>query len=217
MDWSPLWLSLRVAGWATVGSVALGLPISLLLARRGLPARPLWEGAASLPLVLPPTVLGYALLVALGRRSLPGQWYEHLTGHPLVFSWQGAVVATCIASLPLFIGNARVALAAVDPDVVAAARTDGAGGWAVLRHIFLPLARPGLVAGTTLAFARALGDFGATLMVAGDTPGVTQTMPLAIYDALQYGDMRTVQVFVLVSTLICLTVCVLAARLSPRH
>ena len=215
MDWSPLWLSLRVAGWATVLSVALGLPISLLLVRARLPGRSLWEGVANLPLVLPPTVLGYALLVALGRRSAPGRWYEHLTGHPLVFSWQGAVVATCVASLPLFIGNARVALAGIDPAVVEAARTDGAGGWVVFRHILVPLARPGLVAGTTLAFARALGDFGATLMVAGDTPHVTQTMPLAIYDALQNGDTRTVQVFVAVATLICLAVCVLAARLSP--
>lgn len=217
MDWSPLWLSLRVAGWATVLSVALGLPISLWLARARLPGRAVWEGVANLPLVLPPTVLGYALLVALGRRSAPGQWYEHLTGHPLVFSWQGAVVATCIVSLPLFIGNARVALANVDADVIGAARTDGASGWAVFAHVFLPLARPGLIAGTTLAFARALGDFGATLMVAGDTPHVTQTMPLAIYDALQNGDMGTVRLFVFISTVICITVCVLAAFLSPRH
>ncbi len=195
MDWSPLWLSLRVAGWATVLSVALGLPISLLLARARLPGRPLWEGVASLPLVLPPTVLGYAILVALGRRSAPGRWYEHLTGHPLVFSWQGAVVATCVASLPLFIGSARVALAAVDPDVVGAARADGADGWTVFRRILLPLARPGLVAGATLAFARALGDFGATLMVAGDTPGQTQTMPLALYDAVLSSDTHTAALF----------------------
>ena len=217
MDWSPLWLSLRVAGWATVLSVLIGLPISLLLARLRLPGRALWEGVASLLLVLPPTVLGYAILVALGRRSVPGQWYEHLTGHPLVFSWQGAVVATCIASLPLFIGNARVALAGVDQSVIEAARSDGAGGWTVFLHILLPLARPGLVAGTTLAFARALGDFGATLMVAGDTPHATQTMPLAIYDALQNGEAGPVRIFVLLSTLICLAVCILAARLSARH
>lgn len=216
MDWSPLWLSLKVAGWATVFSVGLGLPISLLLARVRLPGRALWEGTANLPLVLPPTVLGYGLLVALGKQSVLGQWYQHLTGQPLVFTWQGAVVATCLASLPLFIGNARVALAAVDPDVVSAARTDGAGGSAVLRYILLPLARPGLIAGTTLAFARALGDFGATLMIAGDTPGQTQTMPLAIYDALQTDDLGVVRLFVLISVVLCLTVCVLAARLSSR-
>jgi molybdate transport system permease protein len=216
MDWSPLWLSLRVAGWATVFSVLLGMPLALLLARARLPGRPVWEGVANLPLVLPPTVLGYAILVALGRRSAPGQWYEHLTGHPLVFSWQGAVVATCIASLPLFVANARVALAGIDPDILGAARADGAGSGTIFWRILLPLARPGLIAGTTLAFARSLGDFGATLMVAGDTPHVTQTMPLAIYDALQNGDTGTVRVFVLLSTLICLVVCVLAARLAVR-
>lgn len=217
MDWDPLWLSLKVAGWATVFSVALGLPISLLLARVRLPGRAFWEGLANLPLVLPPTVLGYALLVALGKRSALGQFYEHLTGQSLVFTWQGAVVAACIASLPMFIGNARVALAAVDADVVGAARTDGANGWAVLRHILIPLARPGLVAGTTLAFARALGDFGATLMVAGDTPHQTQTMPLAIYDALQTDDLALVRLFVFISVFLCLTVCVLAAKLASRY
>ncbi|MDQ2687508.1 MAG: molybdate ABC transporter permease subunit [Armatimonadota bacterium] len=216
MDWYPLWLSLKVAGWATVFSVLLGLPLSLLLARVRLPGRAFWEGVANLPLVLPPTVLGYALLVALGKRSALGQFYEHLTGQSLVFTWQGAVVAACVASLPLFIGNARVALSTVDADVVGAARTDGANGWAVLRHIVIPLARSGLVAGTTLAFARALGDFGATLMVAGDTPHQTQTMPLAIYDALQTDDLALVRLFVLISVAICLTVCVLAARLSSR-
>lgn len=211
-----MWLSLKVAGWATVLSVALGLPIALLLARARLPGRAFWEGIANLPLVLPPTVLGYALLVALGKRSALGHIYETLTGQPLVFSWQGAVVAACVASLPLFIGNARVALAAVDADVVGAARTDGANGWAVLRYVLLPLARPGLVAGTTLAFARALGDFGATLMVAGDTPHQTQTMSLAIYDALQNDDLPLVRLFVLISVAVCLLVCVLAARLSRR-
>lgn len=217
MDWSPFWLSLRVASCATILSILIGLPIAMLLARVRLPAHALWEGVANLPLVLPPTVLGYAILVELGRRSLPGKLYEHITGQPLVFTWQGAVVATCIASLPLFIGNARVALAGIDGDIVGAARTDGASGWTIFLRILLPLARPGLIAGTTLAFARALGDFGATLMVAGDTPHETQTMPLAIYDALQNGDMETVKLFVVLSTAICLVVCIAAARLSRHH
>lgn len=213
MDWSPLWLSLRVAGWATVGSVGLGLPLAYLLGRGRFPGRSLLEGIALLPLVLPPTVLGYALLVGLGRRSPVGAWLDRIH-HPLVFTWQGAVVAACVASLPLFVTQARVALGAVDPDVLAAARTDGAGLWQTLRLILLPLARPGLVAGATLAFARALGDFGATLMVAGDTPGQTQTMPLAIYDAVLTGDTHTAAVFAALSAALCLTVCVLAARLG---
>ena len=216
MDWSPLWLSLRVAGWATVFSVLLGLLIALPLSRRRLPGRSLWEALTILPLVLPPTVLGYALLVGLGRASVVGHWYHRWTGHDLAFTWQGAVVAAILPSLPLFIGNARVALAAVDGDVISAARTDGASGGAVLRHILLPLARPGLIAGATLAFARALGDFGATYMFAGDTPGVTQTMPLALYDAWQYGDPHTATVFALIAAALCLAVCLLAARLAPR-
>lgn len=198
-------------------SILLGLPIAMLLARVRLPAHSLWEGVANLPLVLLPTVLGYAILVEFGRRSILGKWYEHLTGQPLVFTWQGAVLATCIASLPLFIGNARVALAAVDMDVVDAARSDGASAWTIFLRILVPLARPGLIAGATLAFARALGDFGATLMVVGDTPHETQTMPLAIYDALQNGDMGTVRIFVLLSTVICLAVCISASRLSGRR
>ena len=142
MDWSPLWLSLRVAGWATVFSVLLGLLIALPLSRRRLPGRSVWEALTILPLVLPPTVLGYALLVGLGRASVVGHWYHRCFGHDLAFTWQGAVVAAAIPSLPLFIANARVALASVDPDVVSAARTDGASGWAVFRHILLPLPDP---------------------------------------------------------------------------
>jgi molybdate transport system permease protein len=215
MDWAPLWLSLRVAGWATALSVTLGLPLAYLLARVRFPGRSLLEGVALLPLVLPPTVLGYALLVGLGSRGRLGQWLTR-AHHPLIFTWQGAAVAACAASLPLFVIQARVALEYIDPDVVAAARTDGAGFWAIARFVLLPLARPGLVAGTTLAFARALGDFGATLMVAGDTPGQTQTVPLALYDAVQAGDTHTAGVFAAVSAALCLTVCVLAARLVRR-
>ncbi len=213
MDWSPLWLSLKVASWATVFSVLLGLPLAYLLGRKRFPGRTLLEGIALLPLVLPPSVMGYALLVALGKRGPIGQWLDHVH-HPLIFTWQGAVVAACVVSLPLFVTQARVALAAVDADVLGAARTDGAGFWQTGRYILLPLARPGLIAGVTLAFARALGDFGATLMVAGDTPGQTQTMPLAIYDAVLSGDAHTAAVFAALSAALCLTVCVLASRLG---
>ena len=213
LDWSPLWLSLKVAGWATVFSILLGLPFAYLLARGRFPGRGLLEGVSLLPLVLPPTVLGYALLVGLGQRSPIGQWLKHIH-HPLVFTWQGAALAACIASLPLFVTQARVAFAAIDADIVGAARMDGANFPSLFRHIFVPLARPGLIAGTTLAFARALGDFGATLMVAGDTPGQTQTMPLAIYDAVLAGDTHTAGVFTVISAALCLSVCTLAARLG---
>jgi len=214
LDWSPLWLSLKVAGWATVFSVGIGLLIAYPLARRRFLGRGLLDGLTNLPLVLPPTVLGYALLVGLGRQSVVGQAYERVFGQTLVFTWQGAVVASCLSSLPLFVSHARVALGAVDSDLVDAARLDGAGFWGVLRGILLPLARPGLIAGTTLAFARALGEFGATLMFAGDTPGLTRTLPLAVYAALQDNDLHTVRVFGGLSVLLCLAVCLLASRLG---
>jgi molybdate transport system permease protein len=168
---------------------------------------------ALLPLVLPPTVLGYALLVGLGQRGPVGRRLMAMH-HPLVFTWQGAALAASVAALPLFVTQARVSLAAIDPDIIGAARTDGASFACLLRDIYLPLARPGLLAGITLAFARALGDFGATLMVAGDTPGQTQTMPIAIYDAVLSGDTHTAAVFTAISVSLCLTVCVLAARLG---
>ncbi len=213
LDWSPLWISLKVAGWATVFSVLFGLPLAYGLAKARFWGHGVLEGVALLPLVLPPTVLGYALLVGLGSRGPLGRWLTEVH-HPLVFTWQGAVIAACIASLPLFVTQARVAFAAVDADVVGAARTDGASFASIFRHIYLPLARPGLIAGTTLAFARALGDFGATLMVASDTPGQTQTMPIAIYDAVLSGDTHTAAVFTAISISLCLTVCTLAARLG---
>lgn len=212
---APLFLSLKVAGWATVFSIALGLLIAYPLTQRRFWGRDVLVGLANLPLVLPPTVLGYALLVGLGRRSPVGRAWEHVWGQPLVFTWQGAVAAACVASLPLFVGYGRVALAGVSRDVLDAARTDGAGQWGVARFILLPLALPGLAAGASLSFARALGDFGATLMVAGDTPGVTQTMPLAVYDAVLTGDARAVQVFVTLSVALCIAVCALSARLAP--
>lgn len=210
-DWSPLWISLKVAGWATLLSVLFGLPLAYGLARTRFWGRGFLESLALLPLVLPPTVLGYALLVGLGSRGLVGQWLKSV-GHPLVFTWQGAALAASLAGLPLFVSQARVSLAAIDPDIVGAARNDGAGFFALCRFILLPLARPGLLAGTTLAFARALGDFGATLMVAGDTPGQTQTLSLAIYDAVQAGDTHTAAVFTVLSISLCLTLCTLAAR-----
>jgi len=213
LDWSPLWISLKVAGWATVFSVLFGLPLAYGLAKARFWGHGVLEGVALLPLVLPPTVLGYALLVGLGSRGPLGRWLTEVH-HPLVFTWQGAVIAACIASLPLFVTQARVAFAAVDADVVGAARTDGASFASIFRHIYLPLARPGLIAGTTLAFARALGDFGATLMVASDTPGQTQTMPIAIYNAVLSGDTHTAAVFTAISISLCLTVCTLAARLG---
>lgn len=219
MDWSPLFLSLRVASCATLLSLLFGLPVGYLLARRRILGKPLWEGLTLLPLVLPPTVLGYYLLVTLSKVSPLGRAYHALTGADLnlVFTWQGAALAASVVSFPLLARTAQAAFADVDAELLAAARVEGASELQTFRHILLPLARRGLVAGTGLAFARALGDFGATLMVAGDIPGVTRTMPLAVYDAVYAGEDRTALLFVLLLSAVCLLFSLAASFLSARR
>jgi molybdate transport system permease protein len=187
-DLSPLWLSLQVATGATTLIVLVGLPTAWCMARLRFPGKGLLAGLLVLPLVLPPTVLGYVLLQILSRRAWLGGLLERWFGLVLVFHWSGAVVASAIAAFPLFLLPARSALEAVDPALEDAARLLGRSELAVFRSITLPLAWRGLAAGAVLAFARALGDFGATLMVAGNIPGLTQTASLAIYDAVQAGD-----------------------------
>ena len=187
LDLFPLWLSLRVAALATVFVVAAGVALAWLLARKQFFGREALDALVSLPLVLPPTVLGYYLLVVLGRGGPVGRAYEALTGGQLVFTWRGAVVAAAAGALPLMVKTARASFAAVDPQLEDAARTLGQTEWQVFRRVTLPLAARGVAAGAMLAFARALGDFGATLMVAGNIPGRTQTAAIAIYDATQAG------------------------------
>jgi molybdate transport system permease protein len=165
----------------------VGIAIAALLAHPRVPGRDLLDALATAPMVMPPTVLGYYVLVALGRGSAVGRAYEALTGSSIVFTRTGAVVAAALGSLPLVVKSARAALEAVDPTLVRAARTLGAGPVRAFFTIHLPLAARGVVAGIMLGFARALGDFGVTLMVAGDIPGETQTAALAIYDAIQAG------------------------------
>jgi len=187
-DLGPFWLSLRVASLATVLIVAVGLPAALVLARARFHGKALIAGILVLPLVLPPTVLGYYLLQVLGRRSILGFWLEHTLGVTLVFHWSGAVIASAVAAFPLFLLPARGAFEAIDPALEDVARLLGRGEISVFLAVTLPLAWRGLAAGIVLAFARALGDFGATLMVAGNIPGLTQTAALAIYDAVQVND-----------------------------
>jgi molybdate transport system permease protein len=187
-DLGPFWLSLRVAALATVVIVAAGMPIALLLARTRFPGKGLVAGILVLPLVLPPTVLGFYLLQIFGRRAPVGHWLEQTLGVAIVFHWTGAVVASAVAAFPLFLLPARGAFEAIDPALEDVARLLGRGEWSVFAAVTFPLAWRGLAAGMVLAFARALGDFGATLMVAGNIPGLTQTAALAIYDAVQVGD-----------------------------
>jgi molybdate transport system permease protein len=187
MSLSPLVLSFEVAALATLVAGLLGVALATLLARGRFAGRDLLDVLVTAPMVLPPTVLGYFVLVALGRRSPVGRLFESLTGSSIVFTRTGAVIAAAVGSLPLIVKGARAALEGVDERLVLAARTLGAGPLRAYFTVHLPLAAPGVVAATMLGFARALGDFGVTLMVAGSIPGVTRTASLAIYDAIEAG------------------------------
>lgn len=200
VDLFPLWLSLRVAAVATILTLLVGLPLAWLLARVRFRGRELLSAAVLLPLVLPPTVLGYYLLLVLGRQGPVGRLLEATLGVSLVFTWYAAVVASCVVSLPLLVRSAQAAFEGIDPKLENAARTLGRSEISLFLTVTVPLAWKGILAGTVLAFARALGEFGATLMVAGNIPGSTQTMPIAIYDAVQAGNTELAGLLVLVIT-----------------
>ncbi|MFC0401330.1 molybdate ABC transporter permease subunit [Paraburkholderia rhizosphaerae] len=214
--WVPLLLSLKVAGWATVLNFIFGVAAGLGLSRWRSGARDVVDSLLTLPLVMPPTVLGYYLLVLLGRRGVVGGWLDRF-GIQLVFTWQGAVIASMVVAFPLVLKSARAAFESVDPQLERAARTLGIGETAIFFRVTLPLAMRGILAGTLLAFARALGEFGATLMIAGNLPGRTQTLSVAVYAAVQAGDDRTANLLVLVTSVTCVAILLLAGRLVPQH
>jgi molybdate transport system permease protein len=189
MDWSPLWISLATSIVATLITLVVGVATAAWRRRQRGPVAVLVDSLFLLPLVLPPTVVGFLLLVIFGRRSPIGELLARLDA-TIVFSWPATVIAAATVSFPLMYLTARAALEQVDPTLAEAARTLGASESRVVREILLPLAWPGILAGTVLAFARALGEFGATLMIAGDIPGRTETIPLAIYFAVESGDMQ---------------------------
>ncbi len=189
MDLAPVWLSLKVTAAATVLTLLVGLPLALVLARARFPGRDILEAAVVLPLVLPPTVLGYYLLVLIGSRGPVGRALGRL-GIELAFTWRAAVLAACVGSVALLVKAAQAGFESVDRRLEQAARTLGRSEWGIFWSVTLPLAWRSVLAGTVLAFCRALGDFGITLMVAGSIPGVTQTMPLAIYDYVQANRME---------------------------
>jgi molybdate transport system permease protein len=211
--WYPLGLSFAIASLATALALLLGVPLAALLARRRFWGRDLLDAAICLPLVLPPTVLGYYLLVLLARHSPLGRLFESLFGLPLTFTPAGAVVAALVHALPAMSKAARAALEDVDPLLLRAAASLGAGELRQLWTISLPLCRRQLLAAGLLGFARALGDFGVTLMVAGDIPGYTQTASLAIYDAVQAGQRQSALGLVAVLSLISLAVLYLGNQL----
>ncbi|NUO88070.1 MAG: molybdate ABC transporter permease subunit [Cupriavidus sp.] len=212
--WVPLLLSLKVAGWATALNAVLGVGAAWALARWRSPLRDVVDAVLTLPLVLPPTVLGYYLLVLVGRRGVFGEWLARL-GIELVFTWQGAVLASTIVAFPLVLKSARAAFEGVDHQLENAARVLGVSEAGIFFRVTLPLAARGIIAGVLLAFARALGEFGATLMIAGNLPGRTQTLSVAIYEAVQAGDDNTANLLVLVTSITCVLLLVIAGRLVP--
>jgi molybdate transport system permease protein len=212
-DLTPLWLTLRVASLATLGAFAFSLVAAFVLARRAFWGREVVDALLTLPLVLPPTVLGYYLLVVVGRRGWIGQWWEDTFGFAFVFTWQGAVLAAAVVSFPLILKSARAAFEGVEPNFERAARILGLPEWEVVLRVTLPLAWRGILAGTLLAFARAMGEFGATLMLAGNLPGKTQTLSIAIYDAVQAGDDAGATVMVAITSITCVGVLVISTKL----
>lgn len=214
IDWFPLTLSLRVAALSTLASLVIGLAIAYWLANREFRGRELADAAITLPLVLPPTVLGYYVLVLIGRETILGRAYEAVFGSPLVFTWQAAVVAAFLHSAPLLIKSARAALESVDHTYERAARSLGASELRLFVRVTLPLAWRSILAAAALCFARSMGDFGATLMVAGNIPGQTQTVAVAIYDAVESGNGSLARILVLVVSVLILAILMLANRLG---
>lgn len=216
IDWDPLWLSLQIASLSTIVTLVFGTGFSLLLAWRRLPARHLIDAVISAPLVLPPTVLGYYLLVVLGRRSAIGQAWEWLFGSPVVFTFSGAVIAASVGSLPLVVRSIRLGIDSVEPNLIAAARTLGARPLRVIVTVVLPLAAPGLIAGAMMGFARALGDYGATQMLAGARIDGTPTASIFVMDQLLANREDQVFAMSLATTVVGVTMLYFANRLTHR-
>jgi molybdate transport system permease protein len=218
IDWFPLWLSLRVSSIATLLVLGIGTLIAYLLSHKEFRGKALLDSVITLPLVLPPTVLGYYLLVLVGRTSPLGRLYETIVGQPLVFTWQAAVVAAFLHSAPIYIKAARAVLETVDFRYEWVSYSLGASEWRTFWRVTLPLARRGLASLATLSFARSLGDFGVTIMVAGNIPGRTQTLSVAIYDAVESGNGRLARVLVIVVSVLAVALLWPATHVSrtPR-
>jgi len=214
----PLLLTLKVAGWATLFATAFGVLVAYAVARFRFPGRDLLDAAMMLPMVMPPTVLGYYILVLVGRRGPIGAWLDSTFGITLIFTWQGAVIASTLVAFPLVYKAAATAFEGVDRQYEQAARVLGKSEWAVFVRVTLPLAWRGILAGSMLGFARALGEFGATLMVAGNIPGRTQTLSIAIYDAVEAGRDEMANFLVIVTSVVCITILVASGKLlKPRY
>lgn len=216
-DSFPLILSLRVAGVATLLALVFGVALGWLFSRRQFPGATSLEAVCMLPLVLPPTVIGYAILSLAGRHSALGSWLRENFDYSLIFNWHGAVVASAVVAMPLVLKSSSAAFSGVDQHLEAAARTLRQSPWSVFMRVTLPLAWPGILAGTLLAFARAMGEFGASLMVAGSIANQTQTLSMAIYDAVQSGQDETALLLVVVTSVLSIGVLVASSHFLSRR
>jgi molybdate transport system permease protein len=214
MDWSPLWISLATSVTATIITLAAGLAAAAWREGRRGPLMAVVDGIFLLPLVLPPTVVGFFLLLLFGRNGPLGKMFLRM-GATIVFSWPATVIAAAVVAFPLMYLTARAALEQVEPRLLQAARTLGASEWRVFREVALPLAWPGILAGTILAFARALGEFGATLMLAGNIPGRTATIPVAIYFAVEDNDVSRAVLWCVIDA--CISLALLGALYYWTH
>lgn len=215
MDLSPLWITLKISFTATVIVFFTGLLLAwaVTLLKRG---KALADAVLSLPLVLPPTVVGFILLILLGANSPVGRLLDKLGGR-IVFTWQGAVAAAAVVSFPVMYRGIRGALEQVDPSVIQAARTLGLSEFTILRRIMAPAAFPGITAAAVLSFARSLGEFGATLMVAGNIPGQTRTMSVAVYTAMQSSNRELAYIWVLIIAVYSLVILVVLNSIAGRR
>ena len=215
--WIALRLSLQVACWATLLALVAGTAFGYLLARKRFIGRELLDAILTLPMVMPPTVLGYYLLVLIGREGVIGAWLQRHFGINLIFTWQAAVLAAAVVAFPLVLKGARAAFETVDTQLEQAAMVLGVSPFGVFLRVTLPLAWRGVLGGTLLAFARSMGEFGATLMVAGSIPGKTQTLSIAVYEAVQAGQDDTANLLVTITSVVCVTVLVVANKLTPNR
>lgn len=209
-------LTLKIAGIATLSSSVIGIGLAWFMVRSKVPGKRWIDAVCALPLVLPPTVIGYILILLIGSRGLLGEWLARV-GIELIFNWKGAVVAATVVVFPLTYRASKAALESVDHSLEDAARTLGASEWEVFYKVSLPLAWRSIAAGVSLAFARGMGEFGATLMIAGNLPGKTQTLSLAIYAAFNASEDRLALILVLLTSTICASLLVLAETLTSRR
>jgi len=215
--WFPLWLSLRVAAVATLAAVPCALALGWLLSRCEFRGKQVLQGAILLPLMFPPTVLGFYLLVLFSHGTPLGRAWESAFGSPLLFTWRAAALAALVHATPLLVRALRDAFEGLSPDMERAVRSCGASGWTIFWRVALPQVRRQLAAAVVLAFGRALGDFGITLMIAGNIPGSTQTLPVAVYSAASSGNGASARALVLAISALILGLMYAAARLEPKR